>query len=142
MKRNYRVDFASMTLYITKEFSERMYDATSAEYKTYKRLVKDLPNLTIEHITHRSPSNRKSKRGLTYKNMKDYILLYKNANELLKMFALAITLSKIQPSPYAFVKRWFLEQFPDYENFPSLSDTCLITIPIVPREEKEIEMVA
>ena len=57
---------------------------------------------------------------MTYAKMERYIRLYENADELLQMFDFVRELAQIQGNPFAFVYRWFVQQFPNYKEVPSI----------------------
>ena len=47
--------------------------------------------------------------------MQDYIMAQDDYEPLLASFMLAKIESKCAPSPYAFVRDWFVKQFPNYQ---------------------------
>ena len=136
MKANYKIDFTTMTLTMSKAFAEAAYNPTSAEYKTLKRLQKDFPNLTIAQRTHRSPKTANPNKGLTYEKMERYIKVYDNAAELLSVFEKVKAIAATQKNGYAIVKNWFFEQFPAYDKMPSMVDGKLIVIPVMPFQKE------
>ena len=133
-KRNYDFDYRTMTLTTTKSFEEAMKDPFSKEYKIFRQLRKDYPMLNVV-----SKKTSHAGKGLTYDNMRDYILCYANSDEILPMFHKAIELSVAQPSRYAYVKKWFLTQFPNYREVPDLSDAELYVMPFAPKAEETAE---
>ena len=126
MKKNYTLDIVSKTLTITKDFADKMADPKTAEYKLYKKLTKDIPNLEVVRKTHKTPTKYKTKSGevfrnrnqyknLTYERMEAFVKVFKNKPELkqnydtVKLFAEASS-----KNGYAIVRDWFLTQFPEY----------------------------
>ena len=47
-KRNYRINFTTMTLTMTVDFAERAYNPATDEYKILLRLQHDFPDLKVE----------------------------------------------------------------------------------------------
>ena len=138
-KKNYKIDFTTMTLIMTKEFEDNLYNPKSEEYKIYQRLQKDFPSLSVRNRTHRSPKKARADKGLTYKNMMDYIKTFDNAEELLKLFDKVREKSKVQTSKYDYVKKWFMAQFPNYGEIPTLYELETSITPFLPKEVKEDE---
>ena len=138
-KRLYKIDFVSQTLTISKDFETEMLKSNSKYYALYKQLLNDFPNFTVRRFTHCSPSHSNIYKNLTYSNMEKYIKAFDNADEILEMFEKAKELSKAQKSRYAFVKNWFLQQFPDYKKFPSIVDGKLTVIPFIPKAEDDMK---
>lgn len=134
MNKNYKIDFTTMTLTMSKSFAEAAYNPSSAEYKTLRRLQNDFPNLTIAKRTHRSPKTANPNKGLTYEKMERYIKVYDNASDLLAMFDKVKEIASAQSNGYSFVNKWFREQFPNYGKMPTLTDGKLIVVPIAPSQ--------
>ena len=134
MNKNYKIDFTTMTLTMSKSFAEAAYNPSSAEYKTLKRLQNDFPNLTIAKRTHRSPKTANPNKGLTYEKMERYIKVYDNASDLLAMFDKVKEIASAQSNGYSIVKNWFFTQFPNYGKMPTLTDGKLIVMPIAPSQ--------
>ena len=57
-------------------------------------------------------------KNLTYKNMISYIKTLNNSEELLNNFQVVKERSHGKPSPYKYVKDWFVSQFPNYSSIP------------------------
>lgn len=51
-----------------------------------------------------------------------YISVFANAADLLAQFEVVKTCSKQQPSPYKYVREWFVTQFPKYKELPDFSE--------------------
>lgn len=131
-KKNYRIDFTSMTLIMTADFADKAYDPTTEEYKILRRLQKDFRGLKFERKTHSRPasyttSNSKEKfshnpyKGITYDNMERFIAAvdnktknYKAEYDRVKEYAQAMGKKRA----YAIVAGWFVEQFPKYRTEP------------------------
>ena len=80
---NYKIDFTTKTLTITKAFSDQAEKPNTKEYKLLTKFLNDFPDLKIVRKTHKTPKNYTSKSGektkcnpyknLTYKNMELFI---------------------------------------------------------------------
>lgn len=130
--KNYRIDFARMTLIMTADFADKAYDPETPEYEVLKRLKKDFPDLKIERKTHSKPTSyttSKSKekfyhnpyKGITYDNMKRFIDTVDDkkgsyAAEYDRVYNYALGMGKKRA--HAIVAGWFVEQFPKYRTDP------------------------
>lgn len=137
MMKDYRMNFATRTLTISKEFSRKAIDCpNSRESNIIERCRSLCPDLKIGYFT-RSPSKSKRYGGLTYTKIENYIKLYENSNELLKMYDLVKKVAEIQKNKFGFVYNWFTRQFPDYDEMPEIRNGKLYAPMIDVPEVKE-----
>lgn len=116
MKKGYRIDIATNTLYMNYKFYKKAStDISSVEYQIFQQVKKDNPNVKIEVKAGRKQTTCNASKRLTYANMEKYISVQDNADELMASFEIAKIESKCAPSPYAFVREWFVKQFPNYQ---------------------------
>lgn len=131
--KNYKMDFTTKTLTITKAFADKAADkADSAENKILLRFMNDFPDLKIVRRTHRTPRKYITKSGeeyshnqyknLTYENMERFINALKDG-ESKEMVLEAYNFLRygsgdIQTSTYKTVREWFVQQFPQYRKNP------------------------
>ena len=133
---NYKMNFATKTLTISREFSNKAIACpNSKEYQIMEQCRSLCPDLKIAYFTRRA-SSCKPYGGMTYTKMENYIKLYDNAGELLEMFSLVKEVAKIQKSKMGFVYNWFVTQFPNYEEMPEIRNGKLY-IPVVGVPEVE-----
>lgn len=130
--KNYRIDFARMTLIMTADFAEKAYDPETPEYDTLVRLKKDFPDLKVERKTHSKPTSYTTSKsgekfyhnpykGITYDNMKRFIATVDDKNgsykkEYDRVYDYAQGMGKKRA--HAIVAGWFVEQFPKYRTEP------------------------
>lgn len=131
-EKNYRIDFASMTLIMTADFAAKAYDPENPEYKVLTRLKKDFPDLKVQRKTHRKPSSyttTKSKekfyhnpyKDVTRDNMERFIATVDDKDgtykkEYDRVYSYALGMGKKRA--YSIVAGWFLDQFPKYRTDP------------------------
>ena len=134
---NYKFDFNTQTLTITKDFAKKMMDPTSTEYKIYIKLRKDFPNFQMKE---RSCNRKKPNpyKGLTFEKMEKYISLYENAEELLTLFNAVKAVGDSQNNKMKYVADWFMAQFPNYKEMPLFNKDgkILYVAPKQPEEKK------
>jgi len=61
-----------------------------------------------------------SRGGLAFEQMEIYIKYHRDAENRLSIFERVKALSKSQANPYAYVKKWFLQNYPKYTETPEL----------------------
>lgn len=132
--KEYKINFTTNTITISKSFAVAASDPTSAECEKLSKLQAAYPGMRIVHKTHRSPSKANANKGLTYDRMERYIKLHENAAELLVTFVTVKKIAAEQKNPYLFTKGWFMQQFPDYGKLPDISNNgkILYILPVAP----------
>lgn len=135
--KDYKMNLATNTLTISREFARKATESpNSRECQIITHCRSLCPNLKIAYYTRKN-SKTKAYNSLTYKKMEDYIKLYDNADELLKMFTLVKAVSKIQKNKFKYVYNWFIAQFPNYTELPNIRNGKLYTSIVEIPEIKE-----
>ena len=125
----YKLDLATQTLTITSDFADAANDPANAEYKLVQQFLADFPSLKIVKRTHTSPTHYDNKDGsrtknnqfknLTYKNMESFISALPDSDKYMDAYKRVRDTAELMcPSPYAIVRKWFVEQFPKYRTDP------------------------
>lgn len=112
---NYTIDIMNSTIILSKAFYKRATsNVNNPEYTELKTLMTDYHDYKIQLREIKKNPSKKTNRNLTYGNMKKYI------NEIAKAdldeFEKVKNTSCVFPSPYAYVKEWFINKYPAYEN--------------------------
>lgn len=112
---SYTLSHPNKSIILTKAFSRSAGILGSTAYNTLKQLRADYPDYVIELRTiKRKEGKSNASYNLTYKNMEEYIIATAGENsEAITEFKKMRILSKTQSGPYAYVKKWFLEKYPD-----------------------------
>lgn len=116
MKKNtYEISHIDSTIYMTKKFYKAACHLNTPEYKELMVARRDNPTYKMEVREIKKATNKNTYLNLTIKNMEIFI---ENAeddprpvNERLAEFARVKAISKSQPSPYVYVKTWFLKVY-------------------------------
>lgn len=112
----YNYDAITNTLTMTASFAKKASQLNTPEYNTVRQLRLDNPGMKIEKAFPKSSSNRPV--SIPFAKMEDFISLCDNSEERLEVFAKIKALSKIQASPYAYVRKWFLVNYANYSEQP------------------------
>lgn len=116
---NYTIDIMKGTITLTKTFYKKATsNINNPEYKELKTLLADYPEYEMKLREIKKKEGKKTNRNLTYGKMKVYISENsENVKTDLAEFEKVKRTSCIFPSPYAYVKEWFTEKYPEYEEW-------------------------
>lgn len=134
--KNYKMDFTTSTLTITKDFDKKAMNVNSVEYQTLKQLKADFPSLRI--VRKASPKRKSSLVRPTYDKMVKFLSCQANSAILLKEFAEVREYSKAQENPYQFVREWFFANFPNYQSIPKFDEAGNLIVPTAIAENRRI----
>lgn len=118
-KRNltgYTYDALNDALTITEAFAKRASVLHSAEYEIIREFRATHPGRPINLADKKTSNNRPLK--LSFKQMGEFIAKCRDAEARTARFEQVKALSKVQPSPYAYVKTWFLDNYANYSEQP------------------------
>ena len=123
MKKNaqYEIKDEISTIIVTKRFKREASVMDTPEFEEYMRLKEKFPTFKIVIREIKKNSDKETYRNLTYVNMENLIMeVYKDDEKTrtikIKEYWSVRSISKIQPSPYAYVKAWFLEEYNEEYN--------------------------
>lgn len=137
--KGYKIDFANNTLYMNYKFAQAANNPQSEEYRLVAGIKKDFPKIKVITRAGRKQTTCNASKRLTYANMESYIKgqTEMNVEELLYLFELAKIESKCAKSPYAFVRDWFVKQFPDYQECKTFERNKVIPFAEAAPQENE-----
>ena len=128
--KNYKMNFETKTLMVTREFADRLMSKGSEEYKIYIHLKEIVPDLRIAYKTHRTTKPNHNK-GLTIRKMERFIKAFaENPEEILNEFYPVVEFARFQRNHYEPVVRWFRMQFPNFEELPEFNDGKIRVTPL------------
>ncbi len=126
--KGYVIDLAANTVYMNFKFAAAAQQYGTEEYKIIQEIRADIPHITVVVRAGRKTTKCNASKNLTYANMERYIAVQDNADELMAAFAIAKEESKCESSPYAYVRSWFVAQFPNYKEFKTFDGGNVIPL--------------
>ena len=102
---------------VTKAFAKQARIFGTPEYKLWKEYRKDFPEAQMVTKTIKKNASKRTYKNLTYANMERFLKSQDNADQLLKEFKVKKEAAAIQQNPDRAVLAWFLQTFPDYDNY-------------------------
>ena len=131
----YNYDAITNTLTMTASFAKKASQLNTPEYNTVRQLRLDNPGMKIEKAIRKTPSNQPM--NATFAQMESFIAKCANSEERLDVFEKIKALSKIQASPYAYVRKWFLENYANYAEDPEFDANGFVIVKTKSQMEAE-----
>ena len=103
-------------LVVTEAFAKKASVLHSPEYDAVLEFRSAHPGRPIVVAEKKAATNRPMK--LSFKQMGEFIAKCRDAEIRTARFEQVKALSKVQPSPYAYVKTWFLTNYANYSEQP------------------------
>lgn len=127
MKNNtaYAFDALALTLTVTADFAKKASKLGTPEYNVLLQFRKDYPTIKIVKRTSNSNGNH---AGIKFAQMEDYIVQCRDSENRLATFKKIKSLSKLQSSPYAYVKEWFLNNYANFSEQPEFDDDGFVIV--------------
>ena len=117
--KDYKMNFATKTLTITKAFAEEALNPESEASKIIVNCRAVCPNLRIVYRTRKPSKTSNPAKGMTYLRMERYISAFADCDEALSEFEKIKEISLSQSNSYQFVREWFVNRFPNYNEVPN-----------------------
>ena len=131
----YSYDPITNSLTMTAAFAKKASQLNTAEYNIVRQLRNDNPGMKIEKSAAKAPSNRPL--NITFAKMEEYIKQCRDSKDRLEAFKKVKTLSKIQASPYKYVKTWSLNNYANYSEQPEFDADGFVIVKTKSQMEAE-----
>ena len=137
MKINsYSFDALTNTVTISKDFARKASQLNTSEYKTLLQLRNDNPNLKI---VMRESGKAQNGSGITFKQMEAFIKQCRDSESRIEVYERVKALSRVQRSPYKYVKDWFLTNYANYSENPEFDADNYVIVKTKAQMEQEAE---
>lgn len=130
MKGTIRVDHINKNILISKVFARASMVIESEEYKKLCAVRSDYPEYSIIQREIRKNPQKESYRGLTYAYMEHYILTHDESGEVMKIYEEMRLRALCHSIRYAHIKKWFLEIYPEIDDFSCKKIGESVTLPL------------
>ncbi len=122
MKNTLKINFEEKKIVMDRTFAKNCENTSSDEYAQLQAVRRDYPDFTVVRKEIKRNSSKETYKGLTYEYMEDYILRHEseeNALAVITEFNELRTISRChkQGLRYPTIKKWFLEKYPEIEDF-------------------------
>lgn len=110
---------------MTKKFADEANEYGTPAYTTVNGFRKDGFQIAVK-----KPEKRKAcPTRLTFKQMEQYLSCLTNADEHIAGLHAMINVAKAQKNNYEPVRKWFLQNYPNFREIPKLNGDLLIDAP-------------
>lgn len=131
----YSYDAISNTLTMTAAFAKKASQLNTPEYHIVRQLRSDNSGMKIEKSAAKTPANRPL--NITFAKMEEFIKQCRDSKDRLEAFKKVKSLSKIQASPYKYVKTWFLNNYANYSEQPEFDADGFVVVKTKSQMEAE-----
>lgn len=126
MKNTLKINHAEGKIVMDRTFAKLSEDTRSEEYAHLQAVRRDYPTYQVITKTIKPNPNKETYKGLTYEYMTNYILTHEteeNALAVIREFNELRVISNChrQGLRYPTIKRWFLNKYPEIEDFGNVA---------------------
>lgn len=108
---------------VTRDFQKKAMIFGTEEYKLWKDVLNDFPSAKMSTKKINKNPNKRTYKNLTYVRIEKFLMTQDNSEELLKEYSTAREQAVIQASPYRAVLAWFLQKYPNYDDYKGFFET-------------------
>jgi len=114
MSREYKIDYISEKITVSKKFLKAAGVYNSPEYKLMKELRADYPAFTFEEKKIDKKAGKVTHKNLTFEKMREHLIVRFGENsETVNRYDYLMEFYKPHAGRYAKIKSWYLEQCKD-----------------------------
>ena len=128
----YSFDPITNVVTCSESFLKKASRLNSPEYLVLKQFRTEIPCLKIEKGEKK---NGNRPLNITFAKMEEYIKNCRDGETRLEAFKKVKSLSKIQSSPYQYVRTWFLDNYANYSEQPTFDADGFVVV----KTKSEIE---
>ena len=119
-------DFVRNVLTCSASYLKKASQLGTEEYREVLQYRHDNPGMTIEVMEKKPAANRPA--SITFAQMEKFISLCRDSEDRLNQFQKIKSLSKIQSSPYSYVKTWFMNNYANYSEQPEFDPDGFVVV--------------
>ena len=127
MTKAYEINWSTNTITMTKKFAA---EANQYGTEAYNMLM-DVRSKGFHIVIKESKHRKACPTRITFKQMETILSCMTNADERLEQLHAVMDAGKGQKNQYEYVRRWFLENYPHFNEIPVLDSNCRIVAPRV-----------
>ena len=114
ISREYKIDYISEKIIVTKKFLKAAGVYNSPEYKKLKELRADFSTFKLEEKTIEKKAGKTTHKNLTFEKMHEHLILrFGKDSDTVKRYDYLMEFYKTHAGRYAKIKSWYLEQCKD-----------------------------
>ena len=115
-----RINHFDKEILVSKTFEKAAHNPNSREYKELMEVMNTHPTYKLAQRAIKKNTKKETYAGLTYKFMRDYIILHSTPEEEIAAVAefdekILISKCHSKAQRYPSIKKWFLEKYPEVD---------------------------
>ena len=127
MIKNYTINWQTNTITMTKKFAE---EANQYDTDAYNMLM-DARRMGFSVVVRKDKPRKSCPTRITFKKMEIILSCMSDPDERLAELHAVIAAGKGQKNQYEYVRKWFLENYPHFNQIPVLNSNNQIVAPRV-----------
>ena len=116
MRKDYTIDWQTNTLTMSKKFAEEANHYGTVAYN----LLMDVRSKGFNVVVRKTEKRAACPTRVTFKQMENYLSCLDNADERLAELHVVMNAAKGQKNQYEYVRKWFLLNYPHFNEIPTL----------------------
>ena len=129
MTKAYEINWSANTITMTKKFAAEANQYGTEAYNT----LMDMRSKGFLIVVRESKPRKACSTRISFMQMETLLSCMDYADERLEQLHAVMGASRGQKNPYEYVRRWFLENYPHFNELPVLDANCRIVAPRVTR---------
>ena len=114
ISREYKIDYISEKIIVTKKFLKAAGVYNSPEYKLMKELRADYPAFAFEEKKIDKKAGKVTHKNLTFEKMHEHLVIrFGKDSDTVKRYDYLMEFYKTHTGRYAKIKSWYLKQYAD-----------------------------
>lgn len=141
MKKDYTIDWQTNTITMSKKFAEEANHFGTSAYD----LLMDVRSKGFDIVVRKREKRRACPTRVTYKQMENHLSCLNNPDERLQQLHAVMAAAKGQKNHYEYVRKWFLENYPNFRDIPVMDTNFCIVAPrvsMLPDETEPLKITA
>lgn len=122
MKNVLKIDMVNSAIVMDRTFARKCVIVGSAEYEKLQVARQNYPTYRVMRREIKKNPSKECYRGLTYAYMEKYISTHSIGTEIMNKYNELRLRTECHSVRYPHIKKWFLEQFPEVNEFTISED--------------------
>ena len=133
--QGYKIDWTKRVVTMTKKFADEANEYGTTAYGIVNGFRKDGFQLAVKKAEKRKACPTR----LTFKQMEQYLSCLTNADEHIAGLHAMMSVAKAQKNNYEPVRKWFLQNYPNFREIPRLNSDLQIVVSHLRLVDEETE---
>lgn len=141
MTKAYEINWSTNTITMTKKFAA---EANQYGTEAYNMLM-DVRSKGFHIVVKEAAPRKACPTRITFKQMETILSCMDYADERLEQLHAVMNAGKGQKNQYEYVRRWFLKNYPHFNEIPVLDNNCCLVasrVTLLPEDNEQMKISA